>query len=269
MRFFLTRRHKGHKSITQGSLSVLRVFVFISIVLLTGCMQMSGGKPDGPWHQAYRAIEDPESEVFLAEALGMAVAQYGEPVIPVSKVMLRRSRKTDEARRYRISEDFSLTECVDSTNGIFVIYLAVDPGHRNYFSLLGHECAHLLNPDIFDWYMEGFASVFSEQVCEKTGREWGDWKRHFEQTRREPYGLSYRMMLELQEAFPDEYPSIIRYTAENGGGKARLHLDIDAWLATLPPDRRRIAWDIVNGYADGLQRRTSAQYHFSPPSDNL
>jgi hypothetical protein len=191
---------------------------------------------------------------------------YGEPLIPVNKVMLRRSRKTMEARRYRIDEDFSLTECVDTTNGVFVIYLGVDPGHRNYYALLGHECAHLLNPFIFDWYMEGFATVFSEEVCESASQEWGDWKRHFERTRREPYGLSYRMMRELKETLPDEYPAIIKHTAANRGKADRRHIDIDAWLMTLPPDRIGHALEIIDRYADKLLRNTNEQYHFNAPS---
>jgi len=230
-------------------------------------MQLSDGKPTGPWHEAYQPINDPESDAFVAQALVKAIGEFGDPAIPVDKVLLRRSRKVPEARHYRLGEDFSLTECVDTTNGVFVIYLAVDPGHRNYFPLLGHECAHLLNPYIFDWYMEGFATLFSEQICEATGREWGDWKRHFERTRREPYGLSYRMMLELQQEFPDEYPSIIRFTAENGTGADRRHIDIDAWLATLPPARRAVALDIISSYADVLRKKASEQYYFSPPSD--
>ncbi|MEN8254605.1 MAG: hypothetical protein ABFR33_03955 [Verrucomicrobiota bacterium] len=241
--------------------------LLLSVFFLPGCMQLSGGKPAGPWHEVYQPINDPESDAFVAQALGKAIAEFGEPAIPVNKILLRRSKKVPEARRYRLGEDFSLTECVDSTNGVFAIYLAVDPGHRNYFALLGHECAHLLNPHIFDWYMEGFATAFSEQICEAAGREWGDWKRHFERTRREPYGLSYRMMLELQQEFPDEYPSIIRFTAENGGGAGRRHIDINAWLETLPPDRCDVALEIISGYVDALRRKTSEQYYFSPPSE--
>ena len=104
-------------------------------------MQLSDGKPPGPWHDAYQPINDPASEVFIAQAMQKTMEEFGLPVIPVNKVLLRRSTPVPEARRYRIGRDFSLTECVDSTNGIFVIYLAVDPGHQNYFPLLGHECA--------------------------------------------------------------------------------------------------------------------------------
>ncbi len=237
------------------------------LVTTTGCLRLSDSQPSGPWHEAYQPITDPASEAYVSRALERAITEFGEPVIPVNKVLLRRSKKTPEARRYRIGEDFSLTECVDSTNGIFVIYLAVDPGHRNYFPLLGHECAHLLNPYIFDWYMEGLATRFSEQMCDETGRAWGDWQRHFMRTRREPYGLSYRMMLELQEEFPEEYPLIIRYTAENESGTGQQHIDIDAWLATLPSARRDIALDIILGYSKVLEAATSKQYYFSRPSD--
>jgi hypothetical protein len=245
------------------------LFLFLSFtVLLSGCMQLADGRPPGPWHEAYQPIIDPESDAFVAQSLRRAVADFGEPAVPVNKVLLRRSKKVPEARCYRLGEDFSLTECVDATNGLFVIYLEFDPGHRNYYAMLGHECAHLLDPHIFDWYMEGFASVFSEQMCKETGREWGDWKRHFERTRRGPYGLSYRMMRELQQEFPDEYPAIIQFTAENGDDTARRHIDIDAWLATLPPARRAVARDIISGYAGVLRKKTSDQYYFSPPAEN-
>lgn len=239
--------------------------LFLLLSGLSGCMQLSSGKPPGPWHEAYQPIEDADSEAFMALALEQAIAQFGEPVIPVEEVILRRSKKLPEARRYRIAEDFSLTECVDSTNGVFAIYLGVEPDHPNYYPLLGHECAHLLNPRIIDWYMEGFATVFSEQFCADTDRPWGSWERHFNRSRRDPYALSYRMMRELQEAFPDHYPSIIRYVAENGNGSDKLRIDIDRWLQTLPPNRRAEALQIIAPYTKILHRQISDRYYFTIP----
>ncbi len=269
---FLLKASKTQKSASdnrQSKINERNLFgalcFFLFLFGLFGCMQLSGGKPPGPWHEAYQPIEDAESEVFIAHALEQAVAQFGPPVIPVGQVILRRSRKLPEARRYRIAEDFSLTECVDPTNGVFAIYLAVDPGHPNYFPLLGHECAHLLNPYIIDWYMEGIATLFSEQLCTETGRPWGGWERHFSRSRRDPYALSYRMMRELQEAFPKYYPSIIQCVAENGKGPGKLRIDIDRWLQTLPPDRRAAALRIIAPYTKGLNRRASDQYYFTIP----
>jgi hypothetical protein len=249
---------------------VLRFFFNVLVLTLllsglSGCMQLSDGKPPGPWHDAYQPIEDAESEAFIAEALAKATAEFGAPAFPLNKVLLRRSTPVAEARRYRIGQNFSLTECVDSTNGIFVIYLAVDLDHQNYFPLLGHECAHLLNPQIIDWYMEGIATVFSEQMCIETDREWGDWSRHFMRTRREPYGLSYRMMLELKENLPAEYPNIIQHLATNGKGPDKLRIDIDGWLETLTEEQQQLALNVIGDYAAQLKKQASEQYYFTVP----
>jgi hypothetical protein len=232
----------------------------------SGCVRMSDGKPPGPWHEAYQPIQDADSDAFVALALEQAVAQFGQPAIPVNQVLLRRSKKLPDARGYRIAEDFSLTECVDPTNGVFAIYLAVDPGHSNYFPLLSHECAHLLNPRVIDWYMEGLATLFSEQICKANGHAWGGWERHFGRSRRDPYALSYRMMQELQEEFPQEYSTLIQFVAENGHGPDKLRIDIDAWLQTLAEDQRAVAFEIIAPYVTVLKHRTSDRYYFTAPA---
>ena len=241
--------------------------LFLSLAL-SGCMSLSNGRPPGPWHDAYEPIEDPDSEIFLAEVLDLARAEFGEPAIPINKILLRRSRKTAEARRYRIGEDFSLTECVDATNGLFVVYIGVDPGHSNYYALLAHESVHLLNPLITDWYMEGIATVFSEQACASMGEAWGDWKRHFLKSRRDPYALSYRMMSELRDAFPEQYPQLLRCAAPNGNGSARWQrIDIDQWIGSLPEKRNKEALDIIAPYIDVLRKHTGELYDFAVPSE--
>lgn len=226
---------------------------------------MSNGRPPGPWYAAYEPIEDAESMDFVFQSLEKAKAQFGEPAVPVNEVLIRRSRKTDEARRYRIGEDFSLTQCIDSTNGIFVIYIGVDPDHQNYYPLLGHECAHLINARITDWYMEGIATVFSEQVCEEAGLEWGNWKRHFSRSRKDPYGLSYRLMHKLQTEFPDAYTQFIQYTMPNGKGMW-LHVDVDAWLNTLSVKQQDAALEIIEPHVRILQRQINEQYGFTVPT---
>lgn len=228
-------------------------------------MSLTEGRPPGAWHNAYEPIEDAETETFLFQSLEKAKAQFGEPVIPVNQVLLRRSRKTEEARKYRIGEDFSLTQCIDSTNGVFVVYIGVDPDHRNYYALLGHECAHLINPRITDWYMEGIATVFSEQVCEEAGKEWGDWKRHFSRSRRDPYGLSYRMMKDLKVAFPEHYSSLIQFAVPNQKGAQWMLINIDAWLDGLPEKRYEEALDIIEPHVKVLRRQINNQYGFAVP----
>jgi hypothetical protein len=241
------------------------LLLFLSL-LLSGCSVLRNGRPPGPWHEAYEPIEDTASEAFLALALERAVDEFGAPEIPVNKVLLRRSRKTEAARRYRIGEDFSLTECIDPTNGVFVVYIGVDPDHSNFHALLAHESVHLLSPYITDWYMEGMATVFSEALCAEQEKPWGDWKRHFMRSRRDPYALSYRMMGELKEAFPGQYPSMLRFTAPHDSASARwLCIDIDRWIGSLPPDRRSAARRIIDPYASELRRHTGKVYGFTEP----
>ena len=226
---------------------------------------MVRGRPPGPWHDAYEPIDDPTSHAFLAEALQAAVDEFGEPVIPVNEILLRRSRKTDAARRYRIGEDFSLTECVDPTNGVFVVYIGVDPDHSNFHALLAHESVHLLNAHITDWYMEGIATVFSEAFCRAQGKPWGDWKRHFDKSRRDPYALSYRMMRELKEACPSAYSTIMHYTVPKDPDVPWLRIDIDRWISSLPDPRRQAAHQIIAPYTSGLRRHTGEVYGFAEP----
>jgi len=250
---------------SKGAVIISALCLSVFILGATGCMSLSDSRPPGPWHEAYRPITDPASEAFVSNAFEMAVAEFGEPVIPVNTILLRRSKKAESAMRYLIGEDFSLTECPDSTNGLFVIYIGVDPGHPNYYALLGHEVMHLLNPYITDWYMEGIATVFSEQVCGEMNLEWGSWKRHFMKSRRDSYALSYRMMLELNQEFPDEYPNLIRLLQVNAKDEKWRYIDIDAWLESLPQNRQSEALDIIEPYVKGLKKGINRQYGFAVP----
>lgn len=238
---------------------LLLLFAFV----LSGCVGLQEGKPPGPWYEAYQPLNDPAAEAFFFDALEQAKDQFGEPVTPVNQVIFRRSKKSEAAKGYRIGEGFSLTECYDSTNGVFVVYIGVDKEHRNYYPLVGHEAAHLINAKITDWYMEGIATVFSKEVCEAAGKGWGDWERHFSKSRRQPYALSYRMMRDLKTAFPEAYPTMLRHVVQNGD--EWLKIDIDSWIATLPVDRRNEALEIIKPYAKQLSKRTNKQYGFAVP----
>lgn len=239
-------------------------FLFPVAMLFIGCAGLREGKPSGPWHEAYQPLNDPAAEEFFFDALERAKAEFGQPVVPIEQVIFRRSKKADAARGYRIGEDFSLTECLDSTNGVFVVYIGVDQDHRNYYPLIGHEAAHFINARITDWYMEGVATLFSKEACAAAGKPWGDWERHFSKSRRHPYALSYRLARDLKAAFPAEYPAIVSFTAPNGDEWARI--DIDAWIASLPIDRRGEALEIIAPHVKTLSRNVNAQYGFTAPA---
>ncbi|WP_372796015.1 hypothetical protein [Pontiella sp.] len=251
----------------RRSLSSLVLFLFVSVVSLQfGCTTMIDGMPPGPAHEAYQPLESAEAEAFFFQCLEKAQEQFGAPEVPVTRVLFRRSRKTEAAARYRIAENFSLTQCIDSTNGVFVVYIGEDPDGRNFYPLLAHESAHLLNARIMDWYMEGLATAFSEEMCAQHDKAWGDWGRHFRRTRKDPYGRSYRMMRDLKAAFPQAYPSIIRYTRPNGKNTDWLYIDIDRWLDTLDDDGYAEALDIIEPHLKTLQKYDRVYYTIQVPA---
>jgi hypothetical protein len=241
------------------------LMVLLLVMGLSGCLTISDSYPPGPRYEAYQPIESLESQTFVSNALSLAESEFGAPTIPVQQVLLRRSIPLPEVRRYRLASNFSLTSCADSTNGLFVIYISLDPDHENYESMLAHECAHLLNPLILDWYMEGLAMVFSEEYCQSIGRPWDSWNRHFNRSRRDPYALSYRMMRELKMQFPEAYARIVQHTVAVEDAGSSYRIDIDAWLMTLSEDQREEALDIIAEYSDVLEKKVSAQYNFTVP----
>jgi len=226
---------------------------------------MIDGMPPGPAHEAYRPLESAEAEQFFFQCLEDAKAEFGNPVVPINKVLFRRSTKTEASSRYRIAEGFSLTQCIDPINGVFVVYIGEDLDDQNFYPLLAHECAHFLNAQIMDWYMEGLATAFSEEMCAKHGKAWGDWGRHFRRTRKDPYGRSYRMMRDLKAAFPEAYPSILRYTRPNEKNPEWLYIDIDRWLATLSEEQNDQAIDIIEPHVKTLQKYDRLYYTIKVP----
>ncbi len=242
------------------------VFLLGAVLFLSGCMRLSTGFPPGPRYEAYQPIGDQEAHQFIFQALEEATAEFGAPVISVNQVFLRRSLKTTAARSYPLRENFTETSCVDETNGVFAIYMGFSPDQSQFYGVLGHECAHLINAHVTDWYIEGVATVFSEQVCSKLGKDWGKWKRHFMRSRKDPYALSYRMMLELQEAFPVEYPTMIQFIVPRVGIPDWFRIDIDAWIDSLPEAQRASAMEIIYPYVKPLLKHTGVQYDFTAPS---
>lgn len=227
---------------------------------------MINGMPDGPAYMAYEELNAPEAEAFFFQCLETLQEEYGPPEIPVNKVIFRRSKKTEEASRYRIAEDFSRTQCIDVTNGVFVVYIGADPKHRDFYPLLTHECGHFINAHIMDWYMEGFATLFSEEVCAKYGKEWGSWERHFNRSRKHPYARSYRMMRDLKAASPGAFPSLIRCVEPNAQNPEWLQIDVDAWLDKLDDDQYYEALDIIEPHLKLLKKYDQVYYTVKVPA---
>jgi len=240
------------------------------LIILPACTQWEKGKPPGAWYKSYQPIQNPQADQFVKQALALTRTQFPPPIFPPQKIILRHSKKTAAAKNYRIAEHFSLTECIDITNGIFVIYIEVDPTHPSFYPLLGHECTHLINPKIFDWYMEGIATQFSEDLCKKEGKSWTEWAKRFNKTSTDPYALSYQMMHQIKQTVtPQNYATILQHRAPNHFNPNRERIDIIAWLKTLPPNKQKKVIAIIRRYQKQLLTHRSQQYDFTPIPSSL
>jgi len=238
-------------------------------LLLSSCTQWKKGKPPGEWYESYQPIQNPQADLFVKQAISLTTTQFPDSIFPIKKIILRHSKKTTAAKNYRIAEHFSLTECIDSTNGIFVIYIEVDPTHPSFYPLLGHECTHLINPKIFDWYMEGIATQFSEDLCKKEGKSWAEWTKRFNKNSTDPYALSYQMMHQIKQTVsPQTYAAILRYRAPNHFSPSRERIDIIAWLKTLSPKEQTKVISIIRRYEKQLLAHKSKQYDFTKISNS-
>ncbi len=79
----------------------------------------------------------------------------------------------------RVRTGFSLTEIVDKEKGIYTIYIDAKENSNLFKLLLFHEVVHLLNPEVFDWYLEGFNNCFSEYMAKKLNISWEIWNDRF------------------------------------------------------------------------------------------
>jgi hypothetical protein len=340
-------------------------------LLIGGC---TAGQPRHlVWHQHYRAIEEIETERFVADNLTAAMAAYGPPLIPIKEHHVRQSVKRRDYAGIRQadvtdwpllatkvlayqeclpalkaampSEDalraigqgrpphflerreittrindliqqgpsestvllpcrphdpqpaahlrddqtsvepadllspailplaspkrgrpgVELCELGDRERGVFILYVSVPEEDGAFYAQLSHETLHMLNPFLFDWYMEGLCNVFAEEMAEKFGFPWEKMARHLESRRRQdPYAIAYYMMRELKEACGTHLNTLLHFTAWTDKARTRMHIDIQAWLHTLPPKRREAARKIISSAGKDLQRHQGRRNHFSP-----
>lgn len=237
------------------------VNLLAAALLLVGCRTTPPlpPPPATPWADCYRVIDDPAAHAFVAAAQ-RALERDHAPAIPVRDVQLRLSRRAPAARRLRIAEGFTRTVCDDPAAGRFTIYLRVAPGHPEFYPLLGHECGHLLDARVKDWWMEGYCSLLSERLTREAGHSWNAWERRFRRRPGDPYTLAWRAARDLEAAVPGAFRDLLALAAAappagtGDGGWRRLPLA--QWLAALPPARRAVAEAVVSRpeYAPLAQR---------------
>jgi hypothetical protein len=160
---------------------------------------------------------------------------------------------------------------VDEKRGVFVICMANDEHVDIYYYSLVHELMHLLNTRIADPFIEGMCSLFVEHTNPPNQRKFKLWSKRYQRgvLRLKFYAPTYLMAKELESKLSlDGLSKILTYKAYHTGSKDWVHIDSDAWLASLPDSKREIARGVIAKYADVIedQMPDDGAYGFARPS---
>lgn len=229
------------------------------VLLLAGCVlslacaaQPGHHSASAPvdWPQAYQPITDVAAQSFVERGLAYATEVLGEPAVKVRQVDLRLSVPNDP--QARIKRGFALTELNDMARGRFTIYLSQRPERYAFHGQLAHEIAHLLNARIYDTYVEGLSTAFAERFLAKDGKDWRGWPAYLRND--DPYyGTSYFLMKAVWEAVGDHHiKSFLSYAVYSDPQRTRMHIDINAWLASLPAAQYLAVRQIIARHAPAI-----------------
>ena len=91
-------------------------------------------------------------------------------------------------------------QSIDLEKGRYAIFLRNNLQDKGkFYTELCHEIFHLLNARLFDWYAEGFATIFSKNLSIKYNFSWKSWNDKFSKEPNNPYTLSYKLCSELDK----------------------------------------------------------------------
>lgn len=154
----------------------------------------------------------------------------------------------------RLKEGRQSCEIHDLDKGIFVIYLKHEVHSEEFYSELGHEIFHLLDPLCFDWVMEGLASVFSEEICLEQGVPWEIWKKRFSKNQAsEPYAASYFMVLNIKKIRPEIFNKI-KSCSKYEKKSNKYFIDLNDWISDLNGLESSKTIRVLNNFMPTLQK---------------
>ena len=219
------------------------------------------------WYMHYQAIKDADADRFMQDGIKLVKQFYGEPIIPIKTVRLCYTVPLDPNSQLR--QHFQLCELVDQEAGEFTIYLSHQPDAYSFHGQLGHEIAHLLNPLIYDAYVEGLNTRFAEKLVTTWNLDWSGWADYFQKDNDPFYARTYHMMKEIDEFLAEgELSNLLLFAEPIGDNSTHQKINIEAWLKTLAREKRDIVKFIIFKYAAGIEiarRQSHSSYHFAIP----
>ncbi|MBX3138484.1 tetratricopeptide repeat protein [Candidatus Obscuribacterales bacterium] len=209
----------------------------------------------------YEFITNPQIYKFANDTLASAQKMFGAAKVPIKRLYIM----------YRTGNSCQ-TVMVDEKRGVFCICMANDETTDAYYHSLGHELVHLLNTRLADPYIEGICSWVGANSNPPPRRQFKVWTKQYDRgvTKLKFYKETYVMIQDLIANLKlDGIKDMLKYVRWDGDSKWWQQVDIDAWLKSLPEEKRIIARDIINKYADDIEKHLpdDGAYSFARPSD--
>lgn len=199
------------------------------------------------WHSKYSTLSDEAAaRQFLDNALADAIEWLGNPRIPIRTVHLRLSRKLNPTEHIR--QDFQLCELVSEQKGEFAIYTSRDSSDSLFHGQFAHEIAHLLDPLVYDLYIEGLNTLYAERVVNKYGLDWASWSIYFANDKESFYARTFHMMKSISNTIGFNRIANMLNFAENVSGSGKRRIAINRWLDTLDASQKRRVVDIIQDH---------------------
>ena len=218
-------------------------------------------KEKRPKKKRYEFVTNPLVYKFANDTLTSAQKLFGPAKVPINRLYIM----------YR-SGNSCQTVMIDEKRGVFCICMANDETTDVYYHSLGHELVHLLNTKLADPYIEGICSWVGANSNPPPRRTFQAWTRQYDRgvTKLKFYKETYVMVKDLVAHLkPEGIKDMLKFVRWNGDSKWWQQVDIDAWLKSLPDEKRVIARDIINKYVDDIEKHLpdDGAYSFAAPSD--
>lgn len=196
----------------------------------------------------FELVEDPLVYKFCADTLAKEQSIFGPARVPINRLYVY----------YRTGKSCQ-TIMINEKRGVFVICMANDKNIDVYYHSLAHELMHCINTRLADPFIEGLCCTFVEHIkpLAPERRKFSLWTKQYERgvVKIPFYRESYAMMKDLENQLTlNGISKILAYTAWNSSAQDWQHVDVDAWLDSLPADQRKQARSTVNRYANGIEK---------------
>ena len=226
----------------------LRSWLAAVLVLTAPCLAQPG-------HRKWPLIEDERASRLQSMAQSMAVT-YARPVEPINRVWI--CYWGGSGHPNRCSAD-------PGAYGEYTLFLDHKPGAYAFPGSVAHETFHLLNAHLIDAYMEGMCDCFSEDFCQANRFDWSRWPPYLEK-QSPAYAHTYQMMKAIRQVVGDNcFAGILAFAVATPGTRDDQHIDINAWLQTIPLDKRSRVVQIIQSHASAIERYRLRNCHFELP----